>query len=306
MSQFDHLDIDGHLLRLLLAVIEEGSITRAAQRLGVTQSAVSHLLDKLRGIVGDPLFVKSGRGIVPTAHALALAVRARSLLDDLRRFGAAAGFDPARCTATVTVAANELQRDLLLPLFLRRVRAQAPGLSLRVINSGVPSNEMLRDQLCQLVITPRPPDGRDIMQKRLLVDTYRVFYDRAERDPPETLDDYLYAEHVTVQYDPPRPLDIDEVLAERGVARTFVVKVPGFAGMAPFLRGSRMLATAPSLLQTHILSGLAMAPVPVDCPPMPIYMVWHLRHQADPMHRWLRQQLDLTVTPALAAAGQQA
>jgi hypothetical protein len=68
MSELDHLDLDGHLLRLLLAVVDEGSITRAAQRLGVTQSAVSHLLDKLRAIVGDPLFVKSGRGIVATAQ----------------------------------------------------------------------------------------------------------------------------------------------------------------------------------------------------------------------------------------------
>ena len=72
----DHLDLDGHLLQLLVAVHEEGSITRAAQRLGVTQSAVSHLLDKLRGIVGDPLFVKSGRGILPTAMADLLVQRA--------------------------------------------------------------------------------------------------------------------------------------------------------------------------------------------------------------------------------------
>ncbi len=73
MSDPDHLDLDGHLLQLLVAVIDEGSITRAAQRLGVTQSAVSHLLDKLRAIVGDPLFVKSGRGIAPTERAQLLA-----------------------------------------------------------------------------------------------------------------------------------------------------------------------------------------------------------------------------------------
>ena len=113
MSQFDHLDLDGHLLQLLLAVIEEGSVTRAAQRLGVTQSAVSHLLDKLRAITGDPLFVKSGRGIVPTAHAQLLALRARALLDDLRSFSHAAAFDPAQVSAQVTIAANDLQRDLL-------------------------------------------------------------------------------------------------------------------------------------------------------------------------------------------------
>ncbi len=171
MSQFDHLDLDGHLLQLLLAVIEEGSITRAAQRLGVTQSAVSHLLDKLRAIVGDPLFVKSGRGIVPTAHAQALAARARELLDELRSFSNAAGFDPAKLSTLVTIAANDLQRDLLLPSLLRYVRAQAPGFALRVIRSGAPTAEMLRDEHCQLVITPRPPEGTDILQKRLFEDT---------------------------------------------------------------------------------------------------------------------------------------
>ncbi len=68
MSKFDGSQLDGHLLKLLLAVLETGSITAAAERLGVTQSAVSHLLDKLRAITGDPLFVKRGRGIVRTGR----------------------------------------------------------------------------------------------------------------------------------------------------------------------------------------------------------------------------------------------
>ena len=186
MSQYDHLDLDGHLFRLLLTVMEEASITKAAQRLDVTQSAVSHLLDKLRAITGDPLFVKSGRGIVPTAQAEILAVRARGLLDGMRDFSQAAGFDPARLSATVTIAANELQRDLLLPALLRYARAQAPGLTLRVIPSGVPAADILREEQAQLVITPRPPDGSDILQKRLFEDQYRVFYDATKRGPPRT------------------------------------------------------------------------------------------------------------------------
>ena len=105
MSRFDHSDLDGHLLALLVAVVEERSVTRAAQRLGVSQSAVSHLLDKLRTIVGDPLVVRSGRGIVPTARAELLADRARPLLDDLRGFVSAGGFDPVRLRGPVVVAA---------------------------------------------------------------------------------------------------------------------------------------------------------------------------------------------------------
>ncbi|MGJ5202676.1 LysR family transcriptional regulator [Bradyrhizobium sp. HKCCYLR20261] len=304
MSQFDHLDLDGHLLQLLLAVIEEGSVTRAAQRLGVTQSAVSHLLDKLRAITGDPLFVKSGRGIVPTAHAQLLALRARALLDDLRGFSHAAAFEPAKISAQVTIAANDLQRDLLLPSLLRYARAQAPGLSLRVIPSGAPTPEMLREEHCQLIITPRPPEGSDILQKRLFEDSYRVFYDASQREPPRSLEDYLTSDHLTVVYEPRRRLDIDEVLAERGLVRRFVAQVPGFGGIGPFLRGGRMIATLPGLLRAYMLRGLAVAPVPVPCPPMPMYMVWHLRHHDDPMHRWLRQQLEIVVAPSLAAAAE--
>jgi DNA-binding transcriptional LysR family regulator len=300
MSQFDHLDLDGHLLRLLLAVIEEGSVTSAAHRLGVTQSAVSHLLDKLRAIVGDPLFVKSGRGIVPTARARELAVQARTLLDQLRSFSSAVDFDPAKLSALVTIAANDWQRDLLLPSFLRYVRAQAPGVSLRVIPSGAPTTELLRGEHCQLAITPRPPEASDILQKRLFEDTYRVFYDASQREAPATLEDYLAADHVTVLHEPGRPLEFDEWLAERGVRRRFAAQVPGFSGIAPFLRGSTMIATFPSLLRAHMLRDFAVAPVPLECPVMPMFMVWHLRHQADPMHRWLRQQLEIVVAPALA------
>jgi DNA-binding transcriptional LysR family regulator len=295
MSRFDHSDLDGHLLELLLAVHEEQSVTRAAQRLGVTQSAVSHLLDKLREIVGDPLFIRAGRGIVATARAEELARRARLLLDDMRSFVTAGGFDPAGLQTTITIAANDLQRDLLIPPLLQRLRAQAPGVQLRVIASGVPRAELLRDGDCQLAISPRPPDAPDIVQKRLFEDRYAVFYDAAQRSAPGSVDDYLAADHVTVLYEPRRQLDLDQLLAERGVQRRFVATVPNFAGVAALLHGSDLLATLPSLLGVHLLRGLAQAPVPLPCPDMPMYLIWHLRHRAEPMHLWLRQQLDAVV-----------
>ncbi|MBI5264929.1 MAG: LysR family transcriptional regulator, partial [Bradyrhizobium sp.] len=185
---------------------------------------------------------------------------------------------------------------------LHQVRRHAPGFALRVISSGIPAAEMLRDEHCQLIITPRPPAGSDILQKRLFEDTYCVFYDSAQRAAPLTVEDYLAADHVTVLYEPRRRLDLDDVLAERGINRRFVAQVPGFAGIGPFLHGSTMIATLPSLLRAHMLRGFAVVPVPVECPPMPMYMVWHLRHQADPMHQWLRQQLESLVGPALASA----
>ena len=300
MSQFDHLDLDGHALRLLLTVAEEGSVTRAAARLDCTQSAVSHALDKLRAITGDPLFVRSGRGIVATAQAAVLARRARVLLDDLKAFSQSAGFEPARLSGPFTVAANDLQRDLLLPPLLRRVRAQAPGLTLRVIPSGAPRAPLLRDGGCDLLITPRPPEASDIVHRRLFEDRYRVFFDAAHRAAPTDRDDWLAAEHVTVRYEDSRSLDIDDVLAERGLLRRFVATVPGMAGVAALLQGGPWLATLPSRVADGALRGLASAPVPVPTPRMPMYAAWHRRLHEDPAHRWVRAELDSVVAALLA------
>jgi DNA-binding transcriptional LysR family regulator len=291
MTKFNYTDLDGHLLQLLVAVVEVGSITGAAQRLGVTQSAVSHLLDKLRAITGDALFVKSGRGIVATAHAEQLAAKARELLMFMEGFAMSGAFDPARWRGTFTIAANDFQRDVLLPPLMAQLRLQAPGVALRVIPSNIPSLEMLRQENCRLVISPRPPEGGDVMQKRLFEDSYRVFYDPNQRDAPQTLADYVAAEHITVVYEPKRALDLDQWLVARGIQRNFKVMVPGFAALPTFIRGSQLLATVPGLLQHHLLKDLCHAPVPVTCPRMPMYMIWHRRYHDDSAHRWLREQL---------------
>jgi DNA-binding transcriptional LysR family regulator len=198
MSNFDGSALDGHLLKLL--------------------SAVSHLLDKLRAITGDPLFVKRGRGIVPTARAEALAQPARELLRQMQLFAQGAAFDPAAWQTELTIAANDFQRDLLLPALAARLRTAAPGITLRIVPSGAPSAELLRSDACQLVISPRPPDGTDIVQKRLFEDQYRVFYDAAVRSAPATEADYLAADHATVAYEAHRGLDLDRQLLARGRA----------------------------------------------------------------------------------------
>ena len=303
MSRFDGCDLDGRLLQLLLAVLETGSITAAAARLGVTQSAVSHLLDKLRAITGDPLFVKRGRGIVPTAHAESLAAPARELLRKMGQFAQGAAFDPARWHADLTIAANDFQRDLLLPPLAARLRGAAPGVTLRIVPSGAPGAELLRSDACQLVISPRPPDGTDILQKRLFEDEYRVFYDPAVRAAPASAQEYFAAGHVTVAYEAHRGLELDRQLAARGVHRRFAVRVPGFAALPAFVRGTPLLTTAPSLLARTARSALASAPVPVDCPRLPMYLVWHMRYKQDAAHRWLRAQLEAVAGSALALAG---
>lgn len=303
MSDVDELDLDGHLLRLLVAVVDAGSITGAAQTLGVTQSAVSHLLDKLRAIVGDPLFVKSGRGIRATARAIALAPRARELLRELQRFAASGEFDPAHWRTTFTIAANDVQRDSLLPGLLARLRAKAPGVALRVIPSNVPTAEMLRNEHCRLIVSPRPPEGADIVQKKLFEDRYRVFYDPACRAAPASAAEYLAADHVSVMYESNRKLDIDAHLEAEGVFRRFVALAPGFAGVPAFLRGSDLLATAPSLQRFGAFQGLAQAAPPIPCPTLPMYMIWSRSDQEDPAHRWLRGELEAVAKRIVGRGG---
>ena len=292
MNEIDWLSLDARLLQLLVAVEDTGSVTAAALRLGVTQSAVSHQLDKLRGITGDALFVKNGRGIVATARAEALAVQARELLGQLERFARSADFSPAQWQATVSIAANDFQRDVLLPALARVLREQAPGVALRIIPSDIPSLDMLRDGACDIAISPRPPEGSDIVQKRLFEDRYCVYFDAAVRTAPATLADYLAADHITVVYEPRRTLFLDRTLAAQGLHRRFAVMVPGFGGLPAFLRGSPLLATAPALLHHSFLQGFARAEVPTPCPSLPMYMIWHRRYQDDAAHRWLREQLD--------------
>ena len=124
-------------------------------------------------------------------RAEALAKKARDILRDLERFAASDAFDPALWRTTFAIAANDLQRDALLPALLARLRQRAPGVVLRVIPSNVPTPEMLREERCHLIVSPRPPEAADIMQKRLFEDSYRVFYDPARRCAPRTRAEYL-------------------------------------------------------------------------------------------------------------------
>ncbi len=286
------LEIDGRMLRTFLAVLETGSVTAAADRLGVTQSAVSHALERLREVLGDPLFVKSGRGIAATTRAEALAAPVRQLLADLERLGRPGRFDPEDTELVLTLAANDFQRDLLLPALQRRLAGRLKSLRMIVIPSRAPTAQMLRAGHCDLIITPRPPESSDLLQKRLFTDRYVCFFDPRQRDAPATLEEYLAARHVTVAYEDGRRLEFDELLEERGLRRAVGVAVPNFSGIAAFLDGTQMLASVPSLMCRGPLGALASAPLPLDAPELSMYLVWHRRRHEDPVHAWVRAQLE--------------
>jgi DNA-binding transcriptional LysR family regulator len=299
MSDFDHLDLDGRALRLFLAVLEQGSVTAAADELGVTQSAVSHALQKLRAITHDPLFVKSGRGIVATAHAQALADEARALLATMKDFSRGARFEPRTASLDLTIAANDLQRDLLLPGLLHALERELASIRLRVIPSDAPTPDILREGRCDLLITPFPPDGADIIQRRLFRDDYVCFYDSRARDAPASAAEYAAARHITVVYPNRARLGFDMAMEDLGIERDFAVSVASFSGVPAFLRGTDRLATLPSLLSASLMREFTCAPVPgrprgddvARSLALSMSMAWHRRHEADPALTFVRAQL---------------
>ncbi|MDR9425356.1 MAG: LysR family transcriptional regulator [Marinobacter sp.] len=292
MNPIDILNLDLRALATFVTVLDEGSVSRAAIKLGVSQSAVSHTLDRLRQAFGDPLFVKSGRGIVPTQYALRTGPHIRQLLDDLRTLPSGPPFDPATAEFTFTIAANDYQRDLLLPGLLKNLRQQAPGIHLQVIPSGIPSADMLRKEACDLAISPHAPEATDIMQRGLMADRMVVFYDPNEREAPEDLADYLKADHITVLFSTGEKPGLDSTLDARGMKRRNLVTVSNFSGLPEFLRGTTMLASAPERMGLQLMRDFAYVPLPFQYNPFTLLMLWHRRHQTDPAHRWLRNQIN--------------
>ena len=150
MKEIDFHKLDGQILRTFLVILEESSVSRAADRLDMTQSAISHTLAKLRKILGDPLFVRSGQGLTPTETALSLKGPIQEVLDRLKALTDQRAFDPRAEAMHFVVAANDIQRDLVFPELFRRTRADGITLSLEIKPSGVPSVSLLRDALCKV------------------------------------------------------------------------------------------------------------------------------------------------------------
>ena len=291
MNKIDFHALDGQILRTFLAILEESSVSRAAERLDVTQSAVSHTLAKLRRILGDPLFVRSGQGLTPTETALALRTPVRQVLDGLKGLTHHRDFDPKSENMHFVIAANDLQRDLIFPQLLRTARDDGISVALEIKPSGVPTLGLLKDDQCDLILTPVPPVAPGVFQRKLFSGRMMCFFDPDHACAPQSVGDYLKAEHVSVQF--ALGGSSNDVLRATALPEppNSTVTVPNFAGIKPFVLGTKMLATQIEFMQNTSLRGLAMAPLPFASDPVDIFMVWHVRSKNDPAHRWLRENV---------------
>ncbi|WP_170386969.1 LysR family transcriptional regulator [Ruegeria atlantica] len=292
MRKTDFTDMDGKVLRTFLTILEENSVSKAADRLGVTQSAISHTLAKLRQVLGDPLFVRSGQGLTPTERALSLKEPVQRVLDGMRALTDDRPFDPQAEEISVQIATNDMPRELIFPPLLHALRSEGVRLRLGFIPSGVPDPDLLRSDRCQLMLTPLPPDGPDIFQKRILVSPLMIFYDADQRKPPDSWQSYCQTEHVEVRFTDGRSSRAVMRGVDQNQIRPPTVTLPHFNAIPSFVKGSDLISTDTALMKQGPLAALDCTPLPFECEPVSIYMVWHQRSANDPAHRWLRERIE--------------
>lgn len=302
MKKIHFSNVDDQLLVTFLFVLEESSVTRAAERLGVTQSSVSHSLARLRLFLGDKLFIRSGQSMLPTERALALKEPVQALLDGLEGLTHQREFDPQNETLFFIVAANDMQRELIFPTLLQELRAEGVKIAFEFIPSGHPTSGLMRDARCHIALTPFPADATDIIQKPLLSGRMMCFFDGSVRTAPMTWDDYCRSDHLTVRF----PDGGTSLRALTGVDKSNIrdaqISVPDFGALPAFILQTDLVATEMDLMKLCTLRDLDMAPVPAKTDPVKIYMSWHSRSTNEPSHKWLRERIERVSVKIMAKA----
>lgn len=284
--------IDLNLFRVFDAVLREGNLTRAAARLFVSQSAVSHALARLRAQLGDPLFVRSGQGVAPTALARRISGDVRGAIVLME--GALKGahpFDPALDVGEVRVAMNDEIEPLVLPPLLARVQAMAPA-------ARVASVRLDRDALgaelaqgrvdCAVdVARPAPPD---VAHVAMLRDEFVVVSRRRRTLDREA---YLAASHVTVSSRSAGRSVEDIGFARMGIERRVPVRCQQYETACRLVANGELLLTMPRRLALSINRGAGnhLLALPIRLAPLEVHAYWHRSREGDPLHDWLREVL---------------
>ena len=297
--------VDLNLLVALDALARERSVTKAAERAGVTQSAMSHTLRRLRELFDDPLLVRGRGGMVLTPRAEALVVPLRSGLVSLARtLAEPEPFAPANASRTFRIVSPDLFDALVLPTLLKRLGRDAPSIDLAV----VPTPKRLSDSLetgdvdlaiYPVLLDPHPFDlgiqvDAELQSRTLFRDSFRCF---VRSGHPElggrrrlALDAYTRLRHVLVSPGGEGPGVVDRILHAQGLERRIALRVPHFATALEVLEQSDLVLTAPSSLSKCSAAPALMSyPVPLDIPEHAITMIWHPRFAEDPAQRWLRE-----------------
>lgn len=288
--------IDLNLLVVLDALLDQRSVTRAAARLGYTQPTISGMLTRLRDLFGDPLFVRTQRGMLPTPRAQALALPLKQLLADSRRLVAREVFDPSRAEMTFTISSNDYMQHALLVPFVKVLRSEATGIRLAIsppIIEGV-GDALARGQIDLAVTIPEfamsDLPSRLLYRERYVV-AVRPQHPLARRGAMSAASFCDY-DHVLVSptggsFEGPT----DQALARLGRRRTVRYSVPNFLLLPELLLSDDLVAVVPSRLLRATERKLVVLKPPVEVPGFDVIAVWHPRTDKDVAHRWLRSRL---------------
>ncbi|HZR81603.1 MAG TPA: LysR substrate-binding domain-containing protein [Candidatus Binatia bacterium] len=286
---------DLNLLFALDVLLEERSATRAAARLGVTQSAVSRMLARLRATFRDPLFVRTARGLTPTRRALALAGPLRQAVGELQRLVAEeAPFEPALAERSFRIAAVDYAQVVLLAPLLARLAREAPRVDFEVRQPSGDSERDLEAGALDILLMPRQPSGPAIVWTPLHRAEYACLVWRGHRLRRIGAAAFAEMPHVLVTpRERPGGGVVDEVLAEQRRARRVAVRVPTFLMVPYLLIGTGRIATVPARIATELARRhpLRVLRPPLRVPPFTLCQAWHEVHRQDPGHRWLRDQI---------------
>lgn len=283
-----------------VALFETGSVTRAGHQLGLSQSATSHILAHLRRTFNDPLFIRDGRRMVPTARANDLIGPVRQGLTTLgRTLESPDGFDPATSTRTFQVASVDLFDRLIMPHLLVSVAEQAPGVGVTVARIGPDTMRELEAGELDLAVVPvladTPSESGGLLRERtLLHDGFRSFV-RADHPDVDGLarsrDVWCAARHLLVSPEGRGAGVVDRVLDTLGHQRTVAARVPDFSTALAIVGHTDLVLTAPAALARCIGPTLQTFAPPVDLPSHRVTLRWSERAHRDPGLTWLREQL---------------
>lgn len=286
-----HLDLN--LLVALDALLETGSVAAAADRLYLSQPAMSRTLGRLRRTTGDPILVRAGRAMTPTPYALAVRAEVHALVQ-----GARAVLKPRQTLElgllerTFTLRCHDALTAAMGPPLITAVQAEAPGVRLRFLAEASGDTLDLRRGEVDLEVgsaAPALPDARaETAGYDRLVVALRPEHPAAvgELTPKR----YAAALHVTVSRRGRLEDPVDGLLAEHGLSRRVVASAPTGAAALEFVRAGDLVAAVPEASLRGPLRALELhtRPLPLAAQPVPVVMVWHARYDADPAHTWLR------------------
>lgn len=309
MTPLDFRQLDLNLLRVFDTVMAEGSLTRAADKLALTQPAVSNAMRRLRDALGDELLVRQGHGVQPTPRALTLWPVVREALVSLQQSLAPEAFAPATATLTLVLAMADATAGTLLPNLMPIVEREAPHLSLRIVPLTTRDPRPLLDaETADMAVGYFPAVLADLTARAqagtLVLHEHRRLYDGEyvavmRKDHPLalmplTLEHYCAARHLLVSFSG-RPYGfIDEALATLGRKRQIVLTVNQYTTAARVMTQSDLITVLPRHFVpiTGLASLLQVHPLPLEVPAMHVDALWHKRGPNRSAYEWLLQALN--------------